>query len=69
MAEKNKEVKEAVETKQLELCAIPKDFIREKIETLIKENEQVFKEYFLLVEVYNTQVNIPSIVQENSTEE
>lgn len=59
MTEKNKEVKEVVETKQLELCAIPKDFIREKIEALIKANEPIFKEYFLLVEVYNTQVNIP----------
>lgn len=57
---KEKEVKvdgtEKVEIPSL--CAIPREFVIEKIEKLMKENQSVFEEYFMWVQVLNKEVKV-----------
>ena len=52
------EVKEVVEQKLPELCAVPKEFVIEKLNALYKENKQLFDEYNTWINVLNSQVNV-----------
>lgn len=54
------------EKKEMELVALPKDFIMSKIEALVAANKDIFKEYDMLVTALNHPVNI---VQKEETKE
>lgn len=57
--EKNvKKIDGVEEIKMPSLCAIPREFVVEKLEKLMKENQTVFEEYFMWVQVLNKEVKI-----------
>lgn len=40
------------------LCAIPRDFVVNKIEKLIADNRDLFEEYFTWVQILNKEVKV-----------
>ena len=58
--EKNVVVDERVEqeVKTPELCAVPKDFVIEKLNVLYKDNKALFDEYNVWMNVLNSQVKV-----------
>ena len=49
-----------VEEKEVELCAVSKEFVVKQINKLIEENQNAFNEYFYWINVLNSKVNIIS---------
>lgn len=49
---------EAVEEKKVDLCAIPKQFVLEKLNELYNANKQLFDEYNLFIQVLNSHVQV-----------
>ena len=59
--EKNKSVEESVKEEKVELCAISREFAIKQINKLVKENQEVFEEYFYWANVLNSPVNVVKI--------
>jgi len=61
-----KEKKTVDEVKEVELCAVSKEFVVKQINKLIESNQEVFQEYFYWANVLNTKVSM--IGQEESND-
>lgn len=58
---------EAAEAK-VELCAIPREFVLNKLTDLYNANKQLFDEYNLFVGVLNSQVQVTNLDSEKPSE-